>query len=104
MKKTIQNIGRLCCLLALTQGLTIAQSMQTPKSAAPRGNTKSAKPDAEQTARLQALRLSTLTRTMDSIKKIDEPALRISARNEMLKYLTADGVLSEDDSALASAV
>ncbi|HYJ89371.1 MAG TPA: hypothetical protein VEW46_25135 [Pyrinomonadaceae bacterium] len=107
MKNTIQHISRLCIALVLAHGLSVAQGIKTMK---PAGNGEARKiSSAEQEQEMQgellkSLRVSTLIRTIDSIKKIDEPALRISARNEILKYLTLDTALSEDNQTLASII
>src|ERR1043165_3694271 len=44
---------------------------------------------------LHMLHEDLLSRTLDSIKKMDEVALRISARNQMLQYLWESKVLSD---------
>ena len=107
MKNTIQHIIRWGVVLVLAHSLSVAQGIKTPApSDTSKGESKKiTKTEPGQEMRgeqLKTLRMSTLTRTVDSIKKMDEPALRISARNEVLKYLTLDTTLSDEDKGLAS--
>ena len=100
MKNSIQQLGRFSVLLLVAHSGAVAQVIKSPRSDAQRVELKKgSKTEQEQREReqLKMLRTSTLTRTLDSIKKIDEPALRISARNVLLKYLTLDGALSEEN-------
>lgn len=111
MKITIQHLTRLGVVLLLAHGLTVAQGLKSlPPSVISKDEaSKTTKVDHEldrerqlRREQLETLRVSTLTRTIDSIKKIDEPALRISARNELLKYLTFNTAPSEEDKTLAA--
>jgi hypothetical protein len=107
MKKTIQHISRLSFVLLLTSSLSVAQEIKTlpPSDIDKVQSRKSIHTEQEQEAqeqKVKMLRMSTLTRTIDSIKKIDEPALRISARNALLKYLIVSRTLPEQDTTLAA--
>ena len=107
MKNTIQHISRLCVVLVLAQSLSVAQGIKTlpPSDARKDESRKDTGTEQEQevlTEQRKTLRTSTLTRTVDSIKKMDEPALRISARIQILKYLALDVPLSEEDKTLAN--
>ena len=109
MKNTIQHIIRLSVVLLLAHGLSVAQGSKTspPSDTSKHASTPITKLEQEQEQdmrreQLKTLRASTLTRTIDSIKKMDEPALRISARNELLKYLTSDGAQTAEDKSLAT--
>ena len=107
MKNPIQHISRLSVLLVLAHSLSVAQGIKSPP---PSDTSKSesrrvTKTEQEQEMReeqLRTLRTSTLTRTVDSVTKMDEPALRISARIQILKYLALDMPLSEEDKTLAN--
>jgi hypothetical protein len=104
--KTIQLLSRLIFVLLFVSGLAIAQGAKTssPLDSDKVQARKSVHTGEEQEAReekVKTLRMSTLTRTIDSIKKIDEPALRISARNALLKYLIVNRTLPEQDATLA---
>lgn len=108
MKNTIQHISRLIFVLVLAHSLSVAQGTKTllPSDTSKGESRKITKTEQERQMRggqLKMLRNSTLIRTVDSIKKIDEPALRISARNEVLQYLTLDAV-SEEDKTLATII
>lgn len=105
MKKTIRHISRWSVLLVLANGLCIAQGV---KSSRPSATGKSdlpqaigSRPEEIRDEQLKTLRTSTLTRTVDNIKKINEPALRISARIQILKFIALDMPLSEEARTLA---
>jgi hypothetical protein len=106
MTKTIQHISRLIFVLLFASSLSVAQGVKTlsPLDSEKVQSRKSVHTEEEQQAqeeKVKTLRMSTLTRTIDSIKKIDEPALRISARNGLLKYLIVNRTLPEQDITLA---
>jgi len=107
MKKTIQDISRLSFVLLLTASLSVAQGVKTlPPSDIDKAQSRKSvhteqEPEAQE-QKVKMLRMSTLTRTIDSIKKIDEPALRISARNALLKYLILNRTLPAQDTTLAA--
>src|SRR5689334_11212658 len=107
MKKTIQDISRLSLVLLIASSSSVAQEVKTlsPLDIDKVQSRRSIHTEQEQEAqeqKVKMLRISTLTRTIDSIKKIDEPALRISARNGLLKYLILNGTLPEQDRTLAA--
>lgn len=108
MKNTIQHMGKLSVVLLLVNSLSVtAQEIKTqpPFDTGKIQSRKTINTEQEQEVQkeeLKALRMSTLIRTVDSIKKINEPALRISARNGLLKYLILDGALPEQDTILAA--
>jgi hypothetical protein len=110
MEFVIRHLSRLCVALMLVSGLSLAQGTKTATpSANAKSNSKqnSATPEQEQMQvmrkeHLRNLRIYILARTVDSLKKVDEPALRISARNELLKYLTLDNSSSDEDKALVT--
>jgi hypothetical protein len=109
MKNMIQHLTRLGVVLVLAHGLSVAQEIKSlpPSDTSKDESSKITKADQEQERemrreQLETLRVSTLTRTIDSIKKMDEPALRISARVEILKYLTFNTSPSEVDKTLAA--
>jgi hypothetical protein len=108
MKKSIQHLGRLSVVLLVAHTLIVAQGIKTvPSNAGSVELKKGNKIEQEQEGsdeQLKTLQISTLTRTLDSIKKIDDPALRISARNALLKYLTLDGDFSEEDKNVSAGV
>jgi hypothetical protein len=105
MKNAIQHISRLSVLLVVTHGLCVAQAVKSPPSSAT-GKSEPTKvtgtgPGDIREEQLKTLRISTLTRTVDNIKKINEPALRISARIQILKYLALDMPLADEAKTLA---
>jgi hypothetical protein len=108
MKNSIQHLGRLSVVLLVAHTLSFAQAIKPVPSNAGRVESKKGNKTAqEQKARdeqLKTLQLSTLSRTLDSIKKINEPALRISARNALLQYLSSDGDFSEEDKNVSAGV
>jgi hypothetical protein len=113
MKITIQSLSRLCLMLALAHSLVPAQESKTaPPSvkARPESKVTSAIDQEQEEAQdlrkmhLRALKESTLMRAVESIKKMDEAALRISARNQILKSLGEGKVPSEESTLLATQI
>ena len=105
---SIQHLGRLSVVLLVVHSLSLAQTIKpVPSNGGKVESKKNNKTAQEQKARdeqLKTLQLSTLARTLDSIKKIEEPALRISARNALLNYLTSDGDFSEENKNVSAGV
>ena len=107
MKKTIRHISRLSFVLLFAASLSVGQGVKTssPVDVDTVQSKRTIHSEQEQQAQEQTvkmLRMSTLTRTIDSIKRIDEPALRISVRNGLLKYLIVNRTLPEQDTTLAA--
>jgi hypothetical protein len=100
----IQHITRLCVAVILCNSLAFAQGTKVTGTAnGRRGEAEKIRTRDQEEAddlrqeKIKALRVYTLSRLVDAIKKIDDPALRISARSEFLKYLSQDGVVSESE-------
>lgn len=86
---------RICFVLVLANSGTLAQASNTigPASksqSAVKTTSKSSRPEPEDLRehQLRVFRDHILSRTLDSIKKMDEAALRLSARNQILTYLS----------------
>jgi hypothetical protein len=113
MKITIRRLSSLCLMLALANGLVLAQERKTaPPSvkAKPESKVTSAIDQEQEEAQglrkmhLRVLKESTLMRAVESIKRMDEVALRISARNQILKYLVGGKATSEESTLLAAQI
>jgi uncharacterized protein YnzC (UPF0291/DUF896 family) len=88
---------------ALAAGSVLAQESKTAPLPA------KAKQEQEETrvlrhTYLRVLKESTLKRVVDSIKSMDEAALRMSARNQLITHLTAGAMPSEEHKLLAARI
>lgn len=109
MKVTAKLLAKLCLALSVISSVVLAQTAKTPKAS---NNTATKR--ADQLARSQAdelreyqllaLREHVLSRILDNIKKTDEAGLRLSARNQLLTYLTSDKTASEVKQTLTTQV
>lgn len=109
MRITLKYFVKLCLGLFVTGSVVLAQTLSTPDTSiktttAVRSARKVPRSKADKLRRyqLRVLREHVLTRVLDSIKKTDEPALRLSARNEVLRYLASDKTPSDEKQALAT--
>lgn len=106
-----QRIVELCFILILANGVVLAQKGNTVISPAKANSatTNSSKANLEdsQALRKQRLRIFQdyiLALTLDNIKNMEEPALRLSARNDILTYLSRDKTTYEQNRAPATKV
>jgi len=88
---------------ALAVGSVLAQESKTAPLSA------KAKQEQEETrglrhTYLRVLKESTLKRVVDSIKSMDEAALRMSARNQLITHLTGGAMPSEEHKLLAARI
>lgn len=92
----------LCVWLLVTVSVIHGQTGPPPKPSV-RTNTQ-AKPPAKELReyQLHVLREHVLARILGSMKKMDEAGLRISARNQILTYLSSDKAPSDEKQALAT--
>lgn len=106
-----QRILELGFIVLLANGVVLAQgsktdiSTPTPNSATPINS----KTNLEQIKLLRTEQLRTfqdhiLTRTLDSLKTVDEPALRLAARNQILTYLSRVNPPSKEGRTIATSV
>jgi hypothetical protein len=77
-------------------------STKTKAPAKPAATIPLSKADEFREHQLRVLREHVLARTLDSIKKMDEAGLRVSARNQVLTYLTSDKDPSDAKQALTT--
>lgn len=106
-----QRILKLCFVLMLANGAVLAQESKAVISqgkANPAATSSSrTNPEDPQALRRQQLRIFQeyiLTRTLDNIKNMDEPALRLSARNDILIDLTRNKMDYKENRALATKI
>ena len=73
---------------------TVESTAKAPRSTA----------DEMREQQLRVFREHVFARAVDNIKKMDEPGLRLSARNQILSYLASDKATSDDKQALATQI
>lgn len=89
----MNRFAELCFALLLTASVVLAQT----------GNAGS-KAQELRAYQLRVLRGHVLARTLESINKMEEPGLRLSARNQMLTYLATEKASSENKQVVATAL
>lgn len=99
------------CLVLLTANSVVFAQTAKPQSAAEKRPTvqsgadnRLSNGDELREHQLRTFREHVLSRALDSIKKMDEVGLRISARNQLLSYLAADKSPSDEKQALATQI
>lgn len=110
MRSMIRRVCGMCLTPFLAVGVAAGQEGKTA-SPAPETKRERTPPSAPQMpegvadlrrVQLRMLRESTLSRTVASIKDMDETALRISARNQILMHLGGERKTGEEHSSLAT--
>src|ERR1044072_4046376 len=100
-KRTTSRYANATLVLLLASCVLLAQTAKsgppsvTKTSPAPTVEKSRSEADVLREHQLRVLRETVLTRTVDSIKKMDEAGLRISARNQLLAYLNSEKPPSE---------
>lgn len=96
MKSKRDRLVCLCLILVLANSSLLAQasrqdvSRTTPRSEADPGAKPGLPTEDSREYELRIFREHIFARTLESIKKMDEPALRLSARNQILTYLSEE--------------
>ena len=85
---------KLCIVAVMASSVILAQTAKTPPV-----NT-----DELRQQQLRVFRENVLARTLDSIKKMDEAGLRVSARMKILAYLARQKVSSDEKQILATQI
>ncbi|HKS08767.1 MAG TPA: hypothetical protein VJS13_04420 [Pyrinomonadaceae bacterium] len=91
---TLTHAIKLCLGLLVAASVVVAQTGN--KSATTSSKTNTASKDSQSKAndlranQLNVLREHVLARTLESLKKMDDAGLRMSARNQLLTYLTSE--------------
>ena len=88
--------ANLCLALVMGSSLVLGQTAKTESHRAQANEMRE--------HQLRILREYVLSRVLDNIKKMDEAGLRVSARNQILAYLTSDKTLSDEKQALATQI
>ena len=103
MMDRLKRVSGVCLALALTGSAALAQtstaSKPYPNKSKPKRIFKTQQSQAEnlREQHLRVFRKHILTRTLDQIKGMNEAGLRLSARNQILVYLSESKAGSEDD-------
>jgi hypothetical protein len=109
-KTIMKRSANLCIVLIMASAVIIAQTAKPPSTSVtkpavgPAVENRRSKSDEMRKYKLRVFREHVLTRALDSIKKIDEAGLRVSARNRILTYLASDKVPSDEKQALATQI
>lgn len=109
MRVTVKHLAKILGVLLASNLIAFGQTANTPASSvkshntveSPAGEAKS-KANELREHQLRVFREHILTRILDGIKGMDEAGLRLSARNQILDYLTSDKAPSEEKQALAT--
>jgi hypothetical protein len=110
LETIMKNSAKLCIVLIMTSSVILAQSPKTsPTSIAntavkPTVENRHSKPDEMREQQLRVFREHVLARALDNVKKMDEAGLRISARNQLLTYLTSETKPSDEKQTLATQI
>lgn len=88
-----------CLVLIVASSMALTQTVVKPSV-----ESRRSKADQLREHHLNVLREHVLARLVDTIKKMDEPGLRLSARNQLLTYLTTDETPSEAKQGLATQI
>lgn len=103
----MKRSANLCVVLVIACSVAVAQTTTTPPTktaVGPAVGNRRSKSDEMREYRLRVFREHVLARALDSVKKIDEAGLRISARNQILTYLASEKVPSDERQALATQI
>jgi hypothetical protein len=109
-KLIINCCACVCIVLVTVSTVIVAQTARpSPKSATKRasdqiGENRRPASDDLLKHQLQVLREHVLARVLENIKKMDEPGLRLSARNQVLGYLGSDKVAVDENSTLTTQI
>src|ERR1041384_6403278 len=107
-ERTIMKLlANVCIVLIIACSVILAQTQKTQPTKTTIGPTVEnprSKSDEMREYKLRVLREYVLARALDSIKKIDEAGLRVSARNRILNYLASEKVPSDEKQALATQI
>lgn len=111
MKRTVKRSANSLVVVLLINSIAMTQTANktappvqtatTIKSTPKPGGSPS---DELREQQLRMFREHVFARAVDNIKKMDEPGLRISARNQILSYLASDKTLSDHKQALATQI
>jgi hypothetical protein len=109
MRLTLKRLANPLLLLVVVHSTAIAQTgnkalppVKSRTTVESNGKTDRSTADGMRTQQLRAFREHVLARTLDSIKKMDEAGLRMSARNQILSYLATEKVPSDEKQVLAT--
>jgi hypothetical protein len=102
----MERLVKLCAVLVVTASTVLAQSAKAPSHAAPGDAAKSIdqKQDDLRVYQLRLFREHVLTRALDSVKKMDDAGLRLSARNQILSFMATNKTSSDEMQTLATQV
>ena len=106
----MKRLTHVCIVLVIANSAILAQTAKTPSTSTtkttvgPTVEKSRSKPDEMRQHQLRVLRDHVVARALDNIKKMDEAGLRVSARNQLLSYLTMEQNLSDERQTLATQI
>ena len=106
MKRSVN----LCIVVVLAGSVILGQTAKPPPTSItktgvePTAETRGSKPDEMREHQLRVFRDHVLARALANIKKMDEAGLRVSARNQILTYLTSEKAPSDETQILATQI
>ena len=96
----MKRSANLFLVLVMASSVVLAQTAKT--SSPPAVNNAQSKEDELREHQLRVFREQVLVRALDGIKKMDEPGLRVSARNQLLSFLANDKAPSDEKQTLTT--
>lgn len=111
IKLSAKRSANLLVVLVLINSMAFAQTgnkpvppVKTRTTVEPGPKAPGSRADELREQQLRVFREHVFARAVDNIKKMDEPGLRISARNQILSYLASHKTSSDDKQALATQI
>ncbi|HEY6806998.1 MAG TPA: hypothetical protein VI306_25700 [Pyrinomonadaceae bacterium] len=102
----MKRLVKLCAVLVVTASMVLGQSPKAASSSVPKDAPKSTgqKQEDLRVYQLRIFREHVFTRALDSVKKMDEAGLRLSARNQILSFMATNKTPSDEMQALATQI
>ncbi len=103
----MKRSANLCAMLIMAGTLILGQTAKTPSTKTPvepTAENRLSEQDQMREQQLRVFREQVLARALDNIKKMDEAGLRISARNQILTYLSSEKASAVERQSLATQI
>lgn len=103
----MKRSANLCIVPVIVSSVILGQTAKTPSTKTavePAIESRHLQGDEMREYKLSVFREHVLARALDSIKKIDEAGLRVSARNKILTYVESEKVPSDEKRGLATQI
>jgi hypothetical protein len=106
----MKGSANLCIVLVMASSVILAQTAKSPPTSVtktpvePSVESRPLRADEMREQQVRVFREHIFARALDNIKKMDEAGLRVSARNQILTYLTSEEKNSNEKRALATQI